>query len=73
MVVKAFSIEHMTQDSALAREFLAELEVQSHNFIDPSWREMTEMEIIEKACFSYHILSNEMDAAQKMSLANAIH
>ncbi len=73
MEEKTFSIELMSKDSALAREFLQQVDHNSFNFLEKGWQNLTEMEIIDKACFSYHILSREMDAAETLARFNAIH
>jgi len=70
---KAFSIDQMSEDSTIAREFLKELEVQSHNFLETNWEELTEDEIIHKACFTFHIISCEIDTSMRLSQSNGIH
>ena len=73
MVEKEFTILAMMEDASLAREFLGQIEKDSYNFIDPGWDQYSDMEIIDRACITYHIISREMTAAEVMFKANAMH
>lgn len=68
-----FSIEAMTKDATLAKEFLREVEAQSYRFIEEGWERNTDMEIIDTACFTFHVITREMMAADHQKYHNGIH
>ncbi len=68
-----YSIDKFQQDSQLAKKFLEEVEENSWRWLDPEWRNATEDEIIDRACFTFNVLSNEMDWADKLKMEGRLH
>lgn len=70
---QSYTIEGFQKDSQLARLFLEDVEDKTYNFLETDWRDLTEHEIVDKACFCFHIIMNEQAHAEHLSREGLLH
>lgn len=54
-----YSIEAFTSVPGRAHEYLRLMSKRSFGYIESDWEQLTESEMVDKACFIFHIVNSE--------------